>query len=186
MKAGVGLLLALLLSGPPVFAGGISGGGGTGGGGGAVSSVSGTTNQIDCTPTTGAVVCSVAATLLTPGPVQGPVGSVTVPTYAFNGEANSGFYRGAAQDLRLTINGTDRVRLTPSSFTLNAGTNIAWGSAGVASSDTTITRVGAGNVQWGATNTLTIPALASLSGTRYVCVTTAGLFTSSPSACSGT
>jgi hypothetical protein len=119
-------------------------------------------------------------------PLLGPVGSVTAPTYAFSAETNSGFYRGAAQDLRLSIVGTDRVRLTPSSFTLNSGTNIAWGSSGVASSDTTITRVGAGNVQLGATNTLTIPALASLSGTRFICTNTAGLLTSSPSACSGT
>jgi hypothetical protein len=70
MKVIAVLLAALLLTACPVFAGGISGGGDGGGGGGAVSSVSGTTNQLTCTPTTGAVVCGLAATITTPGAIN--------------------------------------------------------------------------------------------------------------------
>ena len=46
----------------------------TGGGGGAVSSVSGTTNQITASPSTGAVVLSTPSTFIAPGTIQDTTG----------------------------------------------------------------------------------------------------------------
>jgi hypothetical protein len=113
MKTAAVLLTALLLIASPVWAGGISGGGAGGGGGGAVSSVSGTSNQIDCVPTTGAVVCGLAATITTPGTLDMGANALLF--------TDSTLVRTTANTLDL-VNGTN-----PQTFRLfNTATNAEW------------------------------------------------------------
>lgn len=80
----------------------------TGGGGGAVSSVTGTANQVTASPTTGAVVLTTPQNIHTgasptfagmtlTGPVAGADGTAVVPTYRFTSStAGSGLFMSAS------------------------------------------------------------------------------------------
>jgi hypothetical protein len=67
-----------------------------GGGGGAVSSVSGTTNQVTATPSTGAVTLSTPTTFLAPGTIQDTTGMLYSTT---NGVAAAGTIQSTATAL---------------------------------------------------------------------------------------
>ncbi len=63
------------------------------------------------------------------GAVLGPVGSISAPTFAFSGDATTGFYRGAAGVIGLVSSGTERMRYASTGgqlINLNASTiNVA-------------------------------------------------------------
>jgi len=70
------------------------------------------------------------------------------------------------------------------------GTGLKWGGSGVASADLGIGHAGPGVLEInggtaGSGGGLKIPALKAASGTRYLCIDTAGNVTSSAMACSG-
>lgn len=63
-------------------------------------------------------------------------GSASVPSYSFVNETNSGWYRNGTNDLRLSVNGTDVLRVTASIFNIlspltlqQAGNTVASGPA---------------------------------------------------------
>lgn len=85
--------------------------GGGGGGGGAVSSVNGTTNQVACSPTTGAVVCGIPTNPIFPGIVSA---SGFQSNETFSGTLNlSGLTSGAVWQAVDDIAGTAIVYIWP-------------------------------------------------------------------------
>lgn len=56
-------------------------------------------------------------------PVRVPDGTAAAPAYAFGGEINTGFYRAGTNDVRLTIGGTDALRMVPGAVAVGAAPN---------------------------------------------------------------
>lgn len=54
-------------------------------------------------------------------PFKAVSGTVSAPGYAFSSEANSGYYRSSAGDIRFTLNGADQWRTTASGLQINDG-----------------------------------------------------------------
>jgi hypothetical protein len=159
IKRAAFLFFALLLTANSVFAGGISGGGGGGGGGGAVSSVSGTTNQIDCSPTTGTVICGLAATITAPGTLDmgaNPISFTSGSLLIDGGLAHTLDLRNAtnAQTLRVFNTYTNATSFEDFEIYWTANTAILWtnkGSVGGTARPLAIRHGGA------MTNAITIP-----------------------------
>lgn len=72
-------------------------------------------------------------------------GSVGAPAFDFSSETNTGWYRAAAGDVRLSVLGADHFRLLSTNGPiLTALDTLAWGSSGVGSPDTGLSRDAAG------------------------------------------
>lgn len=67
-------------------------------------------------------------------------GSVTNPAYSFNSSTNTGMYQSGVGDLRITTEGTDKLRILTNQFILRSNSLLQWGSSGVSSADLAITR----------------------------------------------
>lgn len=74
---------------------------------------------------------------------QAGVGSVSVPSYTFIGDLNTGMYDAATGDIRFTVTGTDSFRVDGTAPTVPSGRPLAWGSAGVTSRDAGFSRISA-------------------------------------------
>jgi hypothetical protein len=71
-------------------------------------------------------------------------GTTSAPAWSFSSDTNTGFRRAGAADYRFVYAGTDVFRITNSAVNLAAGNFFSWGSSGVTSVDTAITRSAAG------------------------------------------
>jgi hypothetical protein len=89
------------------------------------------------------------------GQVQAPMGSVSLPGYAFAGHADTGFYMPSAGELGASVNGIPSLRITPSSGSVVLGPNalptLITGVANTALGGSSLasTTSGAGNVAVG-------------------------------------
>jgi hypothetical protein len=114
------------------------------------STVGGVT--ISGTPTTGQVITatsSSAANWQAPATPKFPDGTVSAPGITFTNETNSGLYRSASGDFRFSVAGTDEVRFDANGLAVAVGDVIRWGSSGVTSADTGISRLAAGSLALG-------------------------------------
>jgi hypothetical protein len=119
-----------------------------GGAGGSVSSVTGTANQITCSPTTGAVVVSLPSAIITPGSLQ------TTNTVAIGGTVNTSYF--------MYITGTPGV----ASNTMYAQYIDNTITAAAVASDTTLSAIKTNvNLTTAAGNTSPNLSLLNLSGT---------------------
>jgi len=87
--------------------------------------------------------------LINSGPLRESDGTVSVPSHSFTSETNTGLYRAGSQDVRLAINGSDSFRVDSTSPTVPSGRSLAWGSAGVTSRDTGLSRTAAATLAVG-------------------------------------
>jgi hypothetical protein len=61
-------------------------------------------------------------------PLGSVSGTVALPGLAFLDELNSGFYRAGANDIRLSVAGVDRIRVTPTALTITEATTTLTGN----------------------------------------------------------
>jgi fibronectin-binding autotransporter adhesin len=87
--------------------------------------------------------------LINSGPLREQDGTVSAPALSFSSETNTGLYRAAAQDVRLSVNGSDSFRVDSTAPTVPSGRPLAWGSAGVTSRDTGLSRTAAATLAIG-------------------------------------
>lgn len=80
---------------------------------------------------------------------QAGFGAVSVPSYSFIGDLNTGMYDAATGDIRFSVSGTDSFRIDGTAPTIPSGRPLAWGSAGVTSRDAGISRLGASSLAVG-------------------------------------
>lgn len=67
--------------------------------------------------------------------VRAPSGLVSNPSYAFTIDLTTGWYAGAANDIRLALVGVDEYRFVAAGLINNSANYYGWGSSGVASPD---------------------------------------------------
>lgn len=121
---------------------------GNGSGGGATS-VTGTTNQLLCSPTTGDVICSITSPVIFPGVAKLQVGSATAPSLSFTGITDAGIYApGGISQLGLVTGGVAKLFISGSTIRMPNSTAFSWsdGNAVSGSTDTSLTRASAGVV----------------------------------------
>jgi hypothetical protein len=76
-------------------------------------------------------------------------GSVSVPTYSFANETNSGWYRSTASDVRFTLAGADLMRFRASRWTIHQNAVLSWGSVGIGTDDAGFSRTGVSAIACG-------------------------------------
>lgn len=124
---------------------------------------------------------STVGTFTSGGQILQPDGSISAPAFSFAGDPDTGMYVvGSGGDLRMTVGGFDLMRLVSGHATLNASSELRWGSTGVASSDLALSRSASGKLRVGSasnanTYDITLADWGTTQSAEAVSVANAGL-----------
>jgi hypothetical protein len=74
------------------------------------------------------------------GQLKSADGLIGAPGFSFSSETNTGMWRAGAGDLRFTVSGTDRLRMSGTTVIIPSTGSLGWGSSGISTVDTVLAR----------------------------------------------
>lgn len=164
-------------------------------GGSGTASVSNSDGTLIISPTSGAVVASLAlghANVWT-AVQQAPAGTTSLPSVTSSVDTSTGFNYPASGQMAFNTGTFQQFIIASGAIDFRSTVVFKWSSGAPSTSvnDTGISRVSAGVLQInggtaGTGGGLQVPALKSTTGTRFICADTSGNLTSSTAACVGT